>query len=109
MPRFFALPVIAIALLFTVPLHAQPGAPFGETRDHLLGALDWIAAHPGSCEHFEMETYTWEVLPTALRLPIEDQLVREYAVHPTQVTQWRATIRDHLPELFEPGQPGTTD
>ena len=34
------------------------------------------------------------------------QLAREYAVHPTQVTQWRATIRDHMPELFEPGQPG---
>ena len=26
-----------------------------------------------------METYTWEVLPPALRLPVEDQLVREYA------------------------------
>jgi hypothetical protein len=26
-----------------------------------------------------METYTWEVLPAALRLPIEDHLVREYA------------------------------
>ena len=37
------------------------------------------------------------------------QLAREYAVHPTQVTQWRATIRDHMPELFEPGQPGTED
>jgi transposase len=37
------------------------------------------------------------------------QLAREYAVHPTQVTQWRSTIRDHRPELFEPGQPGTED
>ena len=37
------------------------------------------------------------------------QLAREYAVRPTQVTQWRATIRDHMPELFEPGQPGTQD
>ncbi len=35
------------------------------------------------------------------------QLAREYAVHPTQVTQWRATIRDHLPELFAPREPGT--
>jgi hypothetical protein len=26
-----------------------------------------------------METYTWEVLPPALRLPIEEHLVREYA------------------------------
>jgi len=29
------------------------------------------------------------------------QLAREYTVHPTQVTQWKATIRDRLPELFE--------
>jgi len=37
------------------------------------------------------------------------QLAREYAVHPTQVTQWRATIRDHMPELLAPNQPGTAD
>ncbi len=64
---------------FHVPLHASPGAPFHDTRDHLIGALDWLAAHPGACTHLEMETYTWEVLPPALRLPIGDQLVREYA------------------------------
>ena len=63
---------------FHVPLHAAPGAPFADTRDHLADALDWLAAHPGSCTHLEMETYTWEVLPPALRLPIEEQLVREY-------------------------------
>lgn len=64
---------------FHVPLHAAPGAPFGDTRDHLTDALDWLEGHPGTCTHLEMETYTWEVLPAALRLPIEDQLVREYA------------------------------
>jgi hypothetical protein len=63
---------------FHVPLHASPGAPFSDTRDHLMGALDWLAAHRSACAHLEMETYTWEVLPPALRLPIEDQLVREY-------------------------------
>jgi hypothetical protein len=63
---------------FHVPLHAAPGAPFSDTRDHLVGALDWLAAHRDACTHLEMETYTWEVLPPALRLPIEDQLVREY-------------------------------
>jgi hypothetical protein len=29
------------------------------------------------------------------------QLARVYTVHPTQVTMWKATIRDQLPELFE--------
>ncbi len=64
---------------FHVPLHEPPGEPFLDTRDHLLGALDWLAAHPGACPHIEMETYTWEVLPARLRLDIEEQLVREYA------------------------------
>lgn len=64
---------------FHVPLHTSPGAPFADTRDHLEDALDWLRAHPGACRHLEMETYTWEVLPSALRLGIEDQLVREYA------------------------------
>ena len=64
---------------FHVPLHAAPGAPFGDTRDHLAAALDWLKANRGTCAHLEMETYTWEVLPPAMRLPIEDQLVREYA------------------------------
>jgi hypothetical protein len=64
---------------FHVPLHAAPGAPFQDTRDHLLGALDWLQAHPGACSHLEMETYTWEVLPAPLRLGVGEQLVREYA------------------------------
>jgi sugar phosphate isomerase/epimerase len=63
---------------FHVPLHAAPGAPFLDTRDHLTSALDWLKEHPGACTHLEMETYTWEVLPQPMRLPIEDQLVREY-------------------------------
>jgi hypothetical protein len=64
---------------FHVPLHAAPGAPFNDTRDHLVDALDWLKAHRSACQHLEMETYTWEVLPPAMRIPIEDHLVREYA------------------------------
>lgn len=31
------------------------------------------------------------------------QIARDYQVHPAQVTQWKATIRHRLPELFEAG------
>ncbi|MBK8092595.1 MAG: metabolite traffic protein EboE [Verrucomicrobiaceae bacterium] len=64
---------------FHIPIHAQPGGGFDSTRDHLLGAMDWLAKHPTKCQHIEMETYTWEVLPQELRSgDVVDQLVREY-------------------------------
>src|SRR5439155_18574419 len=37
------------------------------------------------------------------------QIAREYQVHPTQVTQWKAVIRERLPELFEAPENGTAD
>jgi transposase-like protein len=37
------------------------------------------------------------------------QIARDYEVHPVQVTQWKALIRDHLPELFEPARPEAPD
>jgi hypothetical protein len=41
--------------------------------------MDWLAKHPQSCQHIEMETYTWEVLPESLRSgSVVDQLVKEY-------------------------------
>ena len=65
---------------FHVPLHAPTAAPFASTQDHLLGTLDLLAAQPGLCQHLEMETYTWEVLPPELKSrSVEDQLAAEYA------------------------------
>ncbi|MCB1231455.1 MAG: metabolite traffic protein EboE [Verrucomicrobiae bacterium] len=65
---------------FHVPVHAQPEtAFFSDTRDHVSGVLELLGADPGWCDHFEMETYTWEVLPPELRSPdVVDQLVKEY-------------------------------
>lgn len=65
---------------FHIPIHAQPGDGFDSTRDHLVGAMDWLAANPTKCQHIEMETYTWEVLPVEMRSgDVVEQLVKEYA------------------------------
>lgn len=64
---------------FHIPIHAQPGSGFDSTRDHLIGAMDWLATNPKKCQHIEMETYTWEVLPSEMRSgDVVDQLVKEY-------------------------------
>jgi hypothetical protein len=49
------------------------------TSGHLLGVLDVLQTNPGLCSHLEMETYTWGVLPAALRSrSVADQLAAEY-------------------------------
>ncbi len=64
---------------FHIPLHSLPHRPLRATSDHILGTLDFLKERPEICRHFEMETYTWEVLPGALSSgDVVDQLTREY-------------------------------
>ena len=64
---------------FHVPLHAPAMPPLANTNDHLLGALDFLAANPKLCSHLEMETYTWEVLPPELKArSVIEQIAAEY-------------------------------
>lgn len=65
---------------FHVPLYAKLSAPLSTTIDHVDGLLDWLAENPGHATHLEMETYTWAVLPDALRSnTLVEQLTREYS------------------------------
>ncbi len=64
---------------FHIPLHSPPTKLFGNTQDHLLGVLDLVQRDPTICTHFEMETYTWEVMPPDLKnRSVLEQLVSEY-------------------------------
>lgn len=64
---------------FHIPLHSEPSERFGNTADHLRTVLSFLAAQPRLCSHFEMETYTWEVMPEVMkRRNVVNQLVEEY-------------------------------
>jgi hypothetical protein len=64
---------------FHIPLHCPAAEWFEPTTDHLLGVLDVLQAEPGLCAHLEMETYTWEVMPAAMKSRnVVDQLAAEY-------------------------------
>jgi sugar phosphate isomerase/epimerase len=64
---------------FHIPLDAEPKSPLRSTRDQTREVLRWRAANPQSCPHYEIETYTWGVLPDGLQRPVEEQIAGEYA------------------------------
>ena len=64
---------------FHIPLHARPTVLFDTTADHLIAVLDEVKRNPSACSHFEMETYTWEVMPAEMKnRNVVDQLIAEY-------------------------------
>jgi hypothetical protein len=64
---------------FHIPLDAEPAAPLGSTRDQVRDVLKWRNDHPEACGHFEIETYTWGVMPADMRRPVEEQIAGEYS------------------------------
>ena len=59
---------------FHVPLFAPYFGALQSTRDYIQRVLR-VQPLPS---HFEIETYTWAVLPPELRLPLTDSVEREY-------------------------------
>ncbi|MFJ8111883.1 metabolite traffic protein EboE [Streptomyces sp. NPDC096132] len=49
---------------FHAPLHADPEPPLRTTAGHLTDVLAGLLGGPAAhCDHIEVETYTWSVLP----------------------------------------------
>lgn len=63
---------------FHIPLDAEPAAPLRSTRDQTREVLAWRRKNPALCAHYEIETYTWGVLPSGLQRPVEEQIAGEY-------------------------------
>jgi hypothetical protein len=63
---------------FHIPLDAEPEPPLRSTRQQVRDVLAWRREHPDTCTHYEIETYTWGVLPEDLQRPVVDQIAGEY-------------------------------
>lgn len=63
---------------FHIPLDAEPAGPLGSTRQQVVEVLAWRRDHPETCTHYEIETYTWGVLPESMQRPVVEQIAAEY-------------------------------
>jgi sugar phosphate isomerase/epimerase len=77
---------------FHVPLHASPAPPLTSTTAVLRSALAAVLCGPAArCDHFEVETYTWSVLPPDRRPDGPEALAAGIAA---EVAFARDTLRD---------------
>ena len=60
---------------FHVPIFVDSFGDLQSTQDDIVTSLSYLLE--GECTHFEIETYTWEVLPDDLKAPLVDSIERE--------------------------------
>ncbi len=87
LPEFFeaidcgeiaAFDFVEMRVHFHIPLDAEPLEPLRSTSDQTLQVLQWRRDNPDACRHYEIETYTWGVLPSTMQRPVEEQIAGEY-------------------------------
>ena len=61
---------------FHVPLFTETFGVLSSTQDEIKEVLSIQKKDPFT-NHLEVETYTWDVLPAELKLPLADSIVRE--------------------------------
>jgi hypothetical protein len=62
---------------FHVPIFIKNYQLFQSTQDDITTVLE-LLQHNRACDHLEIETYTWEVLPKEMKLDLPSSLQREY-------------------------------
>ena len=61
---------------FHVPVFSQQFGVLQSTQQNIREMLETQKTNPVT-QHLEVETYTWEVLPPLLKLPLQDSIIRE--------------------------------
>lgn len=62
---------------FHVPVFLEHFGIFGSTQETIVQAFE-VLNNRDITNHLEIETYTWDVLPEHLKLPIDQSIEREY-------------------------------
>ena len=62
---------------FHVPLFVKEYGQFFSTQAQIERVLDYLRQNPSLCEHLEVETYTWEVLPPDMQVKLDESISRE--------------------------------
>ncbi len=61
---------------FHVPIFLERFGKLYSTQDHILKVIDYLKQHTIS-EHLEIETYTWDVLPSEFKRDLSESIIRE--------------------------------
>ncbi|MCL6261374.1 metabolite traffic protein EboE [Aquiflexum sp. TKW24L] len=61
---------------YHVPVFLADYGKISSTQQDIIDVLDYIAKDP-VCNHLEVETYTWEVLPESINLDLGGSIIRE--------------------------------
>jgi hypothetical protein len=62
---------------FHVPIFIHDYQLLQSTQEDIVTVLD-LLLHNHACNHLEIETYTWEVLPEGMKLDLVASIQREY-------------------------------
>ncbi|WP_026946843.1 metabolite traffic protein EboE [Algoriphagus marincola] len=62
---------------FHVPLFVEKYGQFFSTQSQIVEVLEYLKQNPALCQHLEVETYTWEVLPTDMQVRLDESISRE--------------------------------
>jgi len=62
---------------FHVPIFLEKFNHLYSTQDQIINVINYLKINPKICDHLEVETYTWEVLPSNLKTELSSSIVRE--------------------------------
>jgi hypothetical protein len=103
LPEFLTTDAAEWRTHFHVPIFLQDYPWLQSTQDHLIATLAYLQTFP-ICSHLEIETYTWDVLPAAIKFDLAHSIQREYDWVLQQLRIPSAGPLDHapLPETYSP-------